>query len=278
MSDEGPGRETKNFEKNNAERTTESELNDVASKRSKTRSEQVRERPKDRQFGPLQAIGWVFALGLLAAGVLVGVVAYRLLSPPAPPSVEIVHDSPDVVVAIRDLARLETASAHVERVVDLRQEQTALLGLVETHDAILLIAAADARAGVDLTQMQDGDVIIEPEAGRATIVLPPPEVFDARLDNERTYVHSRDTGRLATPDARLETRARQEAERRVRAAAVEGGLLERARTNAVVTIETFVRALGYDHVEVRFADDVEENQVEETESEVDSPAESGLRR
>ncbi len=209
-----------------------------------------------RGLGALQALGWVFVFGLLSVGVLVGAVAYRLLGATSQPPeriVETVRTGPNVVVAVRDLARLETASYHVERVIDLRQQQR-VFGLVEAEDALLLVAAGDVAAGIDLTRMEDGDVVIEPEAGRATITLPPPEVFDARLDNDRTYVHTRETSLLARRDAHLETRARREAERTLRQSALEAGILDRARTNAATAIGSLVRSLGYDHVEIRWKD------------------------
>lgn len=203
----------------------------------------------------MRALGWLFVFGLIAGGVLVGALAYRMLAPTPEPIETIVRESPDVVRAVQDLARLESARMHMERVVDLRDRGSSLFGLVETEDAILLVAAADVSAGVDLTRMRDGDVIIEPDIHRATIVLPPPEIFDARLDNERTYVHTRETSTLAEASPELETRARQEAERTLRTSATEAGLLNRARQNAKTTIEALVHSLGFDDVRVRFSDE-----------------------
>ena len=41
------------------------------------------------------------------------------LLPPMTSSVTVVRPTPDVLVAVRDLARLESASFHMERVIDL---------------------------------------------------------------------------------------------------------------------------------------------------------------
>lgn len=212
--------------------------------------------PRDERIGPLRAIGWLFAFGLLASGLLVGALLYRVLSPPPPEptTTETVRSGAATVTAIRDLARLETASYHMERVIDLKQQQQALFGLVQAEDAILLVAAAEVRAGVDLTRMRDGDVTVDTEARQAIIVLPAPEIFDARLDNERTYVHTRQTDTFARRSETLETRARRAAEADLEQAAIDAGVLERARENARTAIVTLVRALGYDDVVVRFAD------------------------
>lgn len=181
---------------------------------------------------------------------------HRVLSPSepepeTPSTVEVLRPTASVVTALRDLARLESAEAHVERVVDLRDRQSLLFGAVDADDAILLVAAADVVAGVDLAQLDDDAVDADPATGRARITLPPAEVFSARLDNERTYVHTRTTDLLATRSQTLETRARREAERTLESAAVESGVLRRAEHNAARTIESLVRSLGYTDVEVR---------------------------
>src|SRR5690349_7719315 len=67
---------------------------------------------------------------VLAAGLLV--VAPRLSQDGS-----VVRTTPSVVTAVRDLARLEAIEFHVERVIDLRDRQSLLFGLIKTQDAIL---------------------------------------------------------------------------------------------------------------------------------------------
>jgi hypothetical protein len=185
---------------------------------------------------------------VLGGGVLIG---RACAPPPEPPDrLSVIRPTADVVTAVRDLSRLESAQYHVERVLDLTDKQTRLFGLIETEDAILLIAAGDVTAGVDLAELGAGDVVADPEERRARIVLPPPQILSAKLDNERTYVHTRTTDTLARRAESLETRARQEAERSIEKAARESGILERASKNAQRTVETLVRSLGYTDVQV----------------------------
>jgi Protein of unknown function (DUF4230) len=155
-----------------------------------------------------------------------------------------------VLVAIRNLARLESVSFHMERVIDLKDRQSHLFGLLEADDAILLVASGDVSAGIDLAKMRDGDVTIEPTTRRAQLTLPPPELLSVRLDNQHTYVHSRKTDLLAEREVELETRARQIAEESIRDAAVSGGILTRARNNTEHTLTVLVQSLGYDDVEL----------------------------
>ena len=84
-----------------------------------------------------------------------------------------IRSTPSVVVAVRDLARLESVAYHVERVIDVRDKQSLLFGLIKTEDAILLVAVGEVTAGVDLGDLRDGDVIADPAHGTARITLPP---------------------------------------------------------------------------------------------------------
>jgi hypothetical protein len=172
------------------------------------------------------------------------------LLPPMTSSVAVVRATPDVLVAVRDLARLESASFHMERVIDLSDKQSKLWGLISTEDAILLVAVAEVTAGIDLAKLTAADVVVDPARRSARINLPAPEVLHAALDNEKTYVHSRKTGSLADRHENLESRARQEAERTLVESAKQAGLLNRASENARRTVEALVHSLGYDKVEV----------------------------
>lgn len=199
-------------------------------------------------------------LGTLGAGLLIGLaVATGAKScwgpalpviPPLSSSITVVQPTPNVLVAVKDLARLESASFHMERVIDLTDKQSHLFGLVQSEDAILLVAVANVSAGVDLQKLNASDIVVNAEEKSATLTLPAPEVFHAELDNEKTYVHTRRTGALAMRKENLETRARQEAERSLTNAALQAGILARASENAQRAVEGLVRGLGYEQVNV----------------------------
>ena len=198
------------------------------------------------------------ALGvaLLVGGVLLGVVGARRLAPTLPSvpplssSVTVTRPTPSVLSKIHDLKRLESVSFHMERVIDLTEKQSKLFGLVQTEDAILLVAAADVRAGVDLAKLGPNDVVVNLDARTAKVTLPPGEIFGSALDGEKTYVHTRKTGVLAQRRENLETRARQEAEHTLVEAAREAGIIARAEENATRTVAELVRSLGYVEVDV----------------------------
>lgn len=162
--------------------------------------------------------------------------------------------TPSVVVGLRELSRLEGMVVHVERVIDLRERQSVLFDLVGVEDAILLIAGGEVTAGVDLRALGEESVEASFEERRARVLLPRATVFSRRLDNDRTYVHTRTTDLLATRRDDLETRARREAERVLESAALEAGILEKAEASVARTVEGLLRSLGFEEIEVRFGE------------------------
>ncbi|WP_437753095.1 DUF4230 domain-containing protein [Sorangium sp. So ce1389] len=179
------------------------------------------------------------------------VVAPRLRAP-APPDTVVARPSPALVIAIRDLARLETTEVHVEKVVDLADRQSRLFGLVQATDALLLVAVGHVTIGVDLARIGEDDIAMEPETGVARLTLPAPEVFSTRLDEEETYVYTRSTSLLARRNEQLESRARKEATAAIEKAALEGNVMARAKAQAERQITALATQLGAKRVEIRW--------------------------
>jgi len=202
-------------------------------------------------YGPSSRgrLSLLLALVALAAGVAIGHFGPGWFEKPEAP-----QPMPDVITEIRELSRLEGVSFHIERVVDLKDKQQALFGMVPVEDAILLIASGDVTAGVDLGKLKPEDVVVSPDRRSVTVHLPHAEVFSARLDNDRTVVHTRKTDLLAERKESLETEARKAAEKTLRSAAEEAGILKRADESVARTVRGLVKSLGFDDVRVNFRD------------------------
>lgn len=164
----------------------------------------------------------------------------------------VVRPTPSVVVAVRELARLEGAVYSIERIVDLKEKQSRFFQLVQAEDAILLVAAGEVTAGVDLAALEEGAARMDAERRRVSLTLPRAIIFSRRLDNERTYVHTRKTDVWAKRQEDLESRARQEAERTLEEAALRSGILLQAEKSVARTVESLLRSLGFADVEVKF--------------------------
>jgi hypothetical protein len=197
-------------------------------------------------------------LGLLAGVGALGFMGGQRFAPePEPKSEPVVQeriaDTSTVLVAVRELARVETVAYHMERVIDLKQRQPALFGLLGAEDWILLIAVGEVIAGVDLAKMRDGDVTVDAAQKRVRLRLPAPELLSVSLDNKKTYVHSRKTDLMADRNEEIETRARRVAEDSIRNGALASGILERAQEGARRSLEALLRSLDFQQIEIEQA-------------------------
>jgi hypothetical protein len=182
-------------------------------------------------------------------------VAGRGARPPAPDASHLdVRATSGVVTAIRDVAKLESTSFHIEKVVEARDEQSHVWGLVQAKDTLLLVAVGDVVAGVDLSKLRDDDVSIDPVTRTVRLRLPAPEVTSSTLDEHATHVYTRSTDVLADRNEQLEGEARRQAEEQMRKAAVEGGILLRARASADRTLRALLRSLGFEQVTIEWSE------------------------
>ncbi|HEY3236156.1 MAG TPA: DUF4230 domain-containing protein [Polyangiaceae bacterium] len=198
---------------------------------------------------------WVLVVvGIVIAGLGLGFVAARLSANRdiAEDATTAVKPGPSVIVAVHHLARLEGARYDLERVIELTDEQSHLFGFIKSKDAILVVASGSVVAGVNLAQLADSDVVVNSKAGKVQMRLPHSKVLSSRIDNERTYVYRRSTDWLAERKEGLEARARLEAERSIVKAALDGEILQRSDASVKRTIESLVRSLGYQDVQIEF--------------------------
>jgi hypothetical protein len=196
----------------------------------------------------------------LFAGVLLGVVAVASLAHLARAgfwngfanfvtgrATTIDTSSPSVVEKIRQLSRLESVVYSLDKIVVGERKSTYLPDFL-VGDKLLLVAHGDVIAGVDLQQLKPGDVSVSGDA--VHVRLPEAQVFTTRIDNGQTKVYSRITGLLISPDMNLETQVRQAAEQQMTEAAVDDGILLKARGNARASVTALLYGLGFHKVDV----------------------------
>src|ERR1700674_607859 len=116
-------------------------------------------------------------------------------------------------------------------------------------DRLLLVVHGEVLAGINLTGLQPGDVMIQGQ--KVSIHLPAAEIFSTRIDNARTKVYSRDTGIFSSPDPNLESEVRVEAERQLQQDALQDGILKKAADNAQSTISGMLKGFGFREVDIR---------------------------
>jgi hypothetical protein len=199
----------------------------------------------------------------LVLGVLLGVVLVVLIGRMMVPAGEgVLHriasflvgrkmtvdvSSAAVVERIQRLSRLETVVYSLDKIV-VGQRESSVLPNALVGDKLLLIAHGEVVAGIDLSGLKPGDVTVNGDS--VTLRLPNPMVLSTRLDNQKTQVFSRETGLLVTADPSLETEVRKAAEVQIEQAAIQDGILDKAKTNAKASLQTLLYGLGFHSVEI----------------------------
>jgi len=157
------------------------------------------------------------------------------------PTPTIIPDPVTYIYDVRALARLETIQYSVEKVITAEQNQGTFDFLF--GDRMLFVAHGTVIAGIDMEKIQPGDMQLAD--GILNVRLPPAEVFIASIDNQKSYVYTRETGMLSKQAVDLETLARQSAEQEIMKAAIEDGILQQAQTNGETFLLKFFNSLGY---------------------------------
>lgn len=157
------------------------------------------------------------------------------------PTPTIIPDPATYINQVQALARLETIQYSVEKVITAEQNQGAFDFLF--GDRLLFVAHGTVIAGIDMSKVQAGDMQLV--NGVLHVNLPAAEIFITTIDNDKSYVYSRDTGILTKQSVDLETLARQSAEKEIQKAALEDGILTQAQQNAQVFLSRFFATLGY---------------------------------
>ena len=114
---------------------------------------------------------------------------------------------------------------------------------------VLFIAHGVAKAGIDLSMLQAGDIQIADK--KISVALPPARITDVYLDDHRSEVVERSTGLLRAFDKDLEQNARMQVWEYLREAATKNGVSTDATERAKVELTALLQQLGFTEVEFR---------------------------
>lgn len=198
-------------------------------------------------------------LSLIVGALLLGFFVHRarsgwpgkLASAIAGRSLTVVS-APDVIDRIQRLNRLETVKYSLDTVVE-GDESNPVLPDALAGDKVLMIVHGNTVAGVDLSQLKPESVqIAETSNGRSIqLTLPPSQVFQTTVDEQKTRVYSRNTGLFVSADPNLESMTRAKAQAELQQAALSDGILDAAAKNARAAVTAMLQGLGFTRVDVR---------------------------
>jgi hypothetical protein len=165
---------------------------------------------------------------------------------------------PAVLQSLQDIGEYRAASANYELLVDLEEDTD--LPAVILGERTLFVAVGSVDAGVDLRAIGAEAVEVSGDGAGVTITLPPAEIYDAQLDQQRSAVFERKEGLLNrignvfSGDGDYYREVTLAAEERLNEAArANGELADRAEENTAAMLESLLRSLGFERVEIRFS-------------------------
>jgi len=199
----------------------------------------------------------VFAIALVGIGSL-GLLP-GLPNPFATDTVD--RNRPVLLESLEDVSDYTAARGNFEVLVDTEEDARYIPDFIK-GERVVLSAVGNVEAIVEFDGLTDGAIEVDGDA--VTITLPPPELTDARLDNEQTEVVSRSRGLLDrvggafAGDPVDDQDLYVAAESKLEQAAADSELLERAEDNTTKMLRALVGELGYEDVTVIFEPDPRE--------------------
>ena len=197
---------------------------------------------------------------VIAAGVIVGLFVVGAVDLfdflPNPFKSETVDRSqPALLERLSDLSEYRAASAELQVLIDVEEDIRFLPSFV-AGQRVTFLAGGSVDGAVDFGELGDGAVEIDGDD--VTITLPGAEIVDVDVDPDRSYVVNRDRGILDriggifSDNPTGEQELYQLAEDKLRAAADDSALIDRAERNTRKMLEALLHSLGFDEVTVEF--------------------------
>jgi hypothetical protein len=170
------------------------------------------------------------------------------------------RSGPALLKSLEDLSEYRAASANLQIVVDVEQDNKLLPSFIR-GERTLFVAAGTVDAAVDFSGLskQDGAVRVSDDRRSVRITLPAATLTEARLDPARSRVYDRDRGLFnrvedvfsdnpADEQPLYELATRKLAE----AARADPELRKRAQDNTKRMLEGMMRGLGFERVTIAF--------------------------
>lgn len=167
------------------------------------------------------------------------------------------RSQPTILEAIKDLSEYRAATGQFQVVLDVEDDTRFVPSFVRGERTVFL-AGGTVDASVDFSRIARGEVEVSDDGTAVTVRLPRAHLSAPRIDPERSYVVSRNRGlldRAASVFADSPTGERELyllAQDKLAAAAADSDLAGRAEDNTRDMLESMLRSLGFDDVEVVF--------------------------
>ncbi|MCW6005311.1 DUF4230 domain-containing protein [Micromonospora sp. CPCC 205371] len=167
------------------------------------------------------------------------------------------RSQPPLLQSIQDLSRYVAAEGTFQVVIDLQKDRKYVPDFL-VNERTLFVGAGTVDAYVDFTKVGEGAVVASADGTSVEVKLPAPQLSEARLDLEKSYVFAEQRGLINRigevfgGDPNRQQEVYRLAQERITAAAGDSGLAQRAEANTRKMLEGLLRSLGYQTITVTY--------------------------
>ncbi len=204
----------------------------------------------------LVLVGTIGVIAALVFGLKAANLWPTLRNPFATESTD--RSGPALLESVKDLSRYVAAEGSFQVLVDL-QENKKFVPDILFNERTLFVGVGSVDAYVDFSAINSGAITISPDGKSVEIKLPEPQLEKPSLDTDKSYVFAQERGianrigDLVGSDPNKQQQLYQLAEQKIRDAANESELRERAKKNTSAMLESLLKGLGYERVTITYA-------------------------
>lgn len=144
-----------------------------------------------------------------------------------------------ILTKIEALGKLELVKYNFQEITELTEKNSKFLGIFPSGDSkAVLISQGEAVGCIDLTQISARDILVKGDS--FIIKLPAPELCYYKLNMEKTRIYSIEKGVYYKDEREMIQKAYRVAERQIKEAALESGILEKTEENAEIILQPFL--------------------------------------
>lgn len=166
---------------------------------------------------------------------------------------DIFNSEPKIVITVnavldrvQTMSQLTTVRYNYSSMVTTEREMPELLQALY-GDQQVMVAVGHVNAGIDLSQITTDSITID--GSTLILQLPPPQLQDCFLNEQQSYVISRDTGLFARPAPNMDVEARRYAVRQFRDMALEAGILDEVQIQSAVALQEFLSLVDPENIQ-----------------------------
>ena len=167
------------------------------------------------------------------------------------------RSQPPLLKSIQDLSRYVAAEGNFQVIVDKQTSRDHIPEFL-LNERTLFVGVGSVEAYVEFGQLSEGAIVESADGKSVEVKLPAPQLGEVNLDTEGSYVFAEERGLanrlgdLIKRDPNQQQEVYQLAEEKIKAAAVDSGLQDRARANTKSMLEGMLRSLGYETVTITY--------------------------